>query len=122
MNRLSELDYIALEDQYNAHNYKPLDVVIAKAEAPLVWDVEGEKDLDCLSAYWAVNQVYPHPRVVQTMIDQAQGLALTSRAFRNDQLPLLARELCELNGYQKMLPMESGTEAVETALKAALET
>lgn len=122
MNRLSELDYIALEDRYDAHNYNPLDVVIAEAERPWVWDVEREKYLDCLSAYSAVNQGHRHPRIVQTMIDQAQRLALTSRAFRNDQLPLLARELCELTGYQKMLPMNSGTEAVETALKAALET
>lgn len=119
MSGLSELDYIALEDQYNAHNYKPLDVVIAEAEGPWVWDVEGKKYLDCLSAYSAVNQGHRHPRIVQTMIDQAQRLALTSRAFRNDQLPLLAKELCELVGYEKMLPMNSGTEAVETALKAA---
>jgi ornithine--oxo-acid transaminase len=119
VNRLSELDYIALEDQYNAHNYKPLDVVIAEAEGPWVWDVEGKKYLDCLSAYSAVNQGHRHPRIVQAMIDQAQRLALTSRAFRNDQLPLLAKELCELIGYEKMLPMNSGTEAVETALKAA---
>lgn len=119
MNRLSERDYIALEDQYNAHNYKPLDVVIARAEGPWVWDVEGRKYLDCLSAYSAVNQGHRHPRIVQAMVDQAERLALTSRAFRNDQLPLLAKEICELIGYEKMLPMNTGTEAVETALKAA---
>jgi ornithine--oxo-acid transaminase len=112
-------DYIALEDQYNAHNYKPLDVVITRAEGAWVWDVEGHKYLDCLSAYSAVNQGHCHPRIVQAMVEQAQKLALTSRAFRNDQLPLLAQELCELTGYEMMLPMNSGAEAVETALKAA---
>jgi ornithine--oxo-acid transaminase len=111
-------EYITLEDQYNAHNYQPLDVVIERAEGPWVWDVEGKRYLDCLSAYSAVNQGHCHPRIVQAMVDQAQRLALTSRAFRNDQLPLLARELCELIGYEMMLPMNSGTEAVETALKA----
>jgi ornithine--oxo-acid transaminase len=112
-------EYIALEDQYNAHNYKPLDVVLTKGEGVWVWDVEGRKYLDCLSAYSAVNQGHCHPRIVKAMVDQAQTLALTSRAFRNDQLPLLAQELCELTGYEMMLPMNSGAEAVETALKAA---
>jgi len=112
-------DYIALEDQYNAHNYKPLDVVITRAEGVWVWDVEGRKYLDCLSAYSAVNQGHCHPRIVRVMVEQAQRLALTSRAFRNDQLPLLAQELCELTGYEMVLPMNSGAEAVETALKAA---
>jgi len=112
-------DYVSLEDRYNAHNYKPLDVVIERAEGPWVWDVEGDKYLDCLSAYSAVNQGHCHPRIVQAMLDQASQLALTSRAFRNDQLPLLAKELCELIGYEMMLPMNSGSEAVETALKAA---
>ncbi len=119
MNKLSTQDYIALEDQYNAHNYKPLDTVITRAEGVWVWDVEGHKYLDCLSAYSAVNQGHCHPRIVQAMVEQAQKLALTSRAFRNDQLPLLAKELCALTGYEMMLPMNSGTEAVETALKAA---
>jgi ornithine--oxo-acid transaminase len=112
-------DYIALEDQYNAHNYKPLDVVISKAEGAWVWDVEGRRYLDCLSAYSAVNQGHRHPRIVRAMIDQVEKLALTSRAFRNDQLPLLAKYLCDLLDYEMMLPMNSGTEAVETALKAA---
>ncbi|MFQ6101966.1 MAG: ornithine--oxo-acid transaminase [Anaerolineae bacterium] len=112
-------DYIALEDQYNAHNYRPLDVVITRAEGVWVWDVEGRKYLDCLSAYSAVNQGHCHPRIVRVMVEQAPRLALTSRAFRNDQLPLLAQELCELTGYEMMLPMNSGAEAVETALKAA---
>jgi len=112
-------DFIALEDQYNAHNYKPLDVVLTRGQGPWVWDVEGNKYLDCLAAYSAVNQGHCHPRIVQKMVDQAPRLALTSRAFRNDQLPLLAKELCELTGYEMMLPMNSGAEAVETALKAA---
>jgi ornithine--oxo-acid transaminase len=119
VNVSSTKDYIALEDQYNARNYKPLDVVITRGKGPWVWDVEGRKYLDCLSAYSAINQGHCHPRIVQAMVDQAQRLALTSRAFRNDQLPLLARELCELIGYEMMLPMNTGAEAVETALKAA---
>jgi len=116
---LSTQDYIALEDRYNAHNYKPLDVVVTRAEGVWVWDVEGRKYLDCLSAYSAVNQGHCHPRIVRAMAEQARRLALTSRAFRNDQLPLLAEELCELTGYEMMLPMNSGAEAVETAIKAA---
>lgn len=119
MSTLSTEDYIALEDQYNAHNYRPLDVVITRAEGVWVWDVEGRKYLDCLSAYSALNQGHCHPRIVRAMVEQARRLALTSRAFRNDQLPLLAKELCELTGYEMMLPMNSGAEAVETALKAA---
>ncbi|MBE9508209.1 MAG: ornithine--oxo-acid transaminase [Chloroflexi bacterium] len=111
--------YVALEDQYNAHNYEPLDVVLTRGEGVWVWDVEGRKYLDCLSAYSAINQGHCHPRIVQKMTEQAQRLALTSRAFRNDQLPLLAKELCELLGYEMMLPMNSGAEAVETAIKAA---
>lgn len=112
-------EYILLEDQYNAHNYAPLDVVLTRGEGVWVWDVEGKRYLDCLSAYSALNQGHRHPRIVAALIAQAQRLTLTSRAFRNDQLPLLARELCELSGYDMMLPMNSGTEAVETALKAA---
>lgn len=119
MNLSRTQDFIALEDQYNAHNYKPLDVVLTRGQGPWVWDVEGNKYLDCLAAYSAVNQGHCHPRIVQKMVDQAPRLALTSRAFRNDQLPLLAKELCELTGYEMMLPMNSGAEAVETALKAA---
>ena len=119
MNKHSTQDYIALEDQYNARNYKPLDVVLTKGEGAWVWDVEGRKYLDCLAAYSAVNQGHCHPRIVDVMVKQAPKLTLTSRAFRNDQLPLLAEELCELTGYEMMLPMNSGAEAVETALKAA---
>ena len=112
-------DYIDLENQYNAHNYHPLDVVIEHAQGVWVTDVDGKKYLDFLSAYSAVNQGHNHPRIVQAMIDQLGKVALTSRAFRNNQLPLLAKELCELTGYEMMLPMNSGAEAVETALKAA---
>ena len=112
-------DYIQLEDTYNAHNYHPLDTVIARGEGIWVWDVEGNKYVDCLSAYSALNQGHRHPRIVKALVDQAERLTLTSRAFRNDQLPLLAKELCELTGYEMMLPMNSGAEAVETALKAA---
>ncbi len=112
-------DYIELEDRYNAHNYHPLDVVIERAEGVWVYDVEGRRYLDFLSAYSAVNQGHNHPRIVQAMKDQLDRVALTSRAFRNNQLPLLARELCELTGYEMMLPMNSGAEAVETAIKAA---
>ena len=112
-------DYIALERQYGANNYKPLDVVLERGEGIWVWDVEGNKYLDFLSAYSAVNQGHTHPRIYRALVQQAQKLPLTSRAFRNDQLPLLARDLCELTGYERMLPMNSGAEAVETALKIA---
>lgn len=112
-------DYIELENQYNAHNYHPLDVVIESAAGAWVTDVDGRRYLDFLSAYSAVNQGHNHPRIVKAMIDQLGKVALTSRAFRNDQLPLLAKELCELTGYEMMLPMNSGAEAVETAIKAA---
>jgi ornithine--oxo-acid transaminase len=112
-------EYIAIEDQYGAHNYRPLDVVVSHAEGIWVYDVEGKKYLDFLSAYSAVNQGHCHPRILKALQDQAQKVTLTSRAFRNDQLPLLARELCELTGYEMMLPMNSGTEAIETTIKAA---
>ncbi len=110
---------ISLEDQYNAHNYKPLDVVLERGEGVWVWDVEGKRYMDCLSAYSAVNQGHAHPRILKAMTEQAAKLPLTSRAFRNDQLPQFARELCDLTGYEMMLPMNTGAEAVETALKAA---
>jgi ornithine--oxo-acid transaminase len=116
---LTSLDYIALEKQYGANNYRPIDVVLERGEGVWVWDVEGRRYLDFLSAYSAVNQGHTHPRILQAMIEQAQKITLTSRAFRNDQLPMLAKELCELTGYDKMLPMNSGAEAVETALKLA---
>jgi len=112
-------EYIALEDQYNAQNYKPLDVVLERGEGVWVWDVEGKRYLDCLSSYSALNQGHNHPRIRRALLEQAAKLTLTGRAFRNDQLPLLAKELCELTGYEMMLPMNTGAEAVETALKAA---
>jgi ornithine--oxo-acid transaminase len=112
-------EYIALEDRYGARNYKPLDVVITHAQGVWVWDVDGNRYMDCLSAYSAVNQGHCHPRILRALVEQAERLTLTSRAFRNDQLPLLERELCELTGYEMMLPMNTGTEAVETALKTA---
>jgi ornithine--oxo-acid transaminase len=111
-------DYIDLEDQYNAHNYKPLDVVLERGEGIWVWDVEGNRYLDFLSAYSALNQGHAHPRILKAMTEQAAKLPLTSRAFRNSQLPLFAKEVSELTGYEMMLPMNSGAEAVETALKA----
>lgn len=112
-------DYIALEEQYGAHNYHPLDVVIEKAEGVWVYDVDGNKYLDCLSAYSAVNQGHVHPEILQAMIEQAKKVTLTSRAFRNDQLPLFYKELSEMTGYEMSLPMNSGAEAVETAIKLA---
>jgi len=112
-------DYIALEERYNAHNYHPLDVVLERGEGIWVWDVEGNRYLDFLSAYSALNQGHAHPRILKALVEQAGRMPLTSRAFRNDQLPLLAKELCELTGYEMMLPMNSGAEAVETALKMA---
>ena len=112
-------DYIALENQYNAKNYKPLDVVLERGEGIWVWDVDGKRYLDFLSAYSAVNQGHTHPRILQALIDQASTLPLTSRAFRNNQLPAYAQQVCELTGYEKMLPINSGVEAVETSLKIA---
>jgi ornithine--oxo-acid transaminase len=111
--------YIELENRYNAANYRPLDVVLERGEGVWVWDVDGRRYMDFLSSYSAVNQGHAHPRILKALIEQATRLPLTSRAFRNDQLPLLAKELCELTGYDMMLPMNSGAEAVETVLKAA---
>ncbi len=110
---------IALEDQFGAHNYHPLDVVIERAEGVWVYDVDGKRYLDCLAAYSAVNQGHCHPRILHTLIQQAFRVTLTSRAFRNDQLPLLCQELHTLTGFDMALPMNSGAEAVETAVKAA---
>ena len=112
-------DYIELEDLYGAHNYHPLDVVIERAEGVWVYDVDGNRYLDCLAAYSAVNQGHCHPKILATLIDQASKVTLTSRAFRNDQLPLLCKELHDLTGFEVTLPMNSGAEAVETAIKAA---
>jgi len=112
-------DFIKLEEQYGAHNYHPLDVVIEKAEGVWVYDVDGKKYLDCLSAYSAVNQGHVHPEILNAMIEQAKKVTLTSRAFRNDQLPLFYKEFSEMTGYDMSLPMNSGAEAVETAIKLA---
>jgi len=114
---LTTQDFIDLEKQYGARNYKPIDVVLERGEGVWVWDVEGKRYLDFLSAYSAVNQGHAHPRILNALIQQASRLPLTSRAFRNDQLPLLAKQLCELLGYDRMLPMNSGAEAVETTIK-----
>ena len=108
---------IELEEQYGAHNYKPLDVVLSKGEGVWVWDVDGNRYMDCLSAYSAVNQGHCHKKIMQTLMEQAQKLTLTSRAFRNDQLGPFYKELCELTRSHKVLPMNSGAEAVETAIK-----
>jgi ornithine--oxo-acid transaminase len=111
--------YIELEERYGAHNYHPLDVVINRAEGVWVYDVEGRKYLDCLSAYSALNQGHVHPRILEALLEQAKKVTLTSRAFRNDQLPLLYKELSDMTGYGMSLPMNSGAEAVETAVKLA---
>jgi len=116
---LSTADYIALEARHNAHNYHPLDIVVERAEGPWMWDVEGRKYLDFLAAYSAVNQGHCHPRIVEAARDQLGKVTLTSRAFRNDQLPHLVKELCELSGFDMCLPMNSGAEAIETLIKAA---
>jgi len=111
--------YIEVETEYGAKNYKPLDVVLTRGEGVHVWDVEGNRYLDCLSAYSAVNQGHCHPKILAAMVEQAQRLTLTSRAFRNDQLAPFYEELCALTKSHKVLPMNSGAEAVETALKVA---
>jgi len=117
MTRTEELT--ELEDKFGAHNYHPLDVVIERAEGVWVYDVEGKRYLDCLASYSAVNQGHCHPRILATLVEQAHKVTLTSRAFRNDQLPLLYRDLHELTGFDMALPMNSGAEGVETAVKAA---
>jgi len=109
---------IALEERYGAHNYHPLDVVIERGDGVYLWDVDGKRYMDFLAAYSAVNQGHNHPRIAEAMIVQAQRLALTSRAFRNNLLPPLLEKLCRLTGFDKALLMNSGAEAVETALKA----
>ncbi|MFK0277775.1 ornithine--oxo-acid transaminase [Ensifer sp. KUDG1] len=109
---------IETEYRLGAHNYKPLDVVLSRGEGVYVWDMEGNRYLDCLSAYSAVNQGHCHPKILQAMMEQAQKLTLTSRAFRNDQLAHFYEEIAALTGSHKVLPMNSGAEAVETAVKA----
>jgi ornithine--oxo-acid transaminase len=115
--KLAHSDYLALEHTLGAHNYKPLDVVLSRGQGVWVWDTAGNRYLDCLSAYSAVNQGHCHPRILEAMVAQAQRLTLTSRAFRNDQLALFYEEICALTGAHKVLPMNSGAEAVESAIK-----
>ena len=112
-------DYISLEDRYGAHNYHPLPVVLQRGVGPYVWDVEGKRYFDFLSAYSAVNQGHSHPRIIEALVDQAKTLALTSRAFHNDQLGAMEEAMATRFGYDKVLAMNSGAEAVETALKLA---
>jgi ornithine--oxo-acid transaminase len=110
---------IALEERFGSHNYQPLDVVCERGEGVYLWDVEGKRYMDFLAAYSAVNQGHNPPRITEALIAQARRLALTSRAFRNDRLPVLLEKLCTLTGFDKALPMNSGAEAVETAIKAS---
>ncbi|ACN15453.1 RocD1 [Desulforapulum autotrophicum HRM2] len=111
------MDYLEIEQRLGANNYKPLDVVLSRGQGIWVWDVDGNRYMDCLSAYSAVNQGHCHPKIVKALTEQAAKLSLTSRAFRNDQLGLFYKELCELTHSHKVLPMNSGAEAVETAIK-----
>src|SRR5271166_3965203 len=112
-------DYIAAEKDYGASNYKPLDVVLSRGEGVYVWDVEGNRYLDCLAGYSAINQGHCHPKIRDALVAQASRLTLTSRAFRNDQLGPFCEELCTLTQSTKVLPMNTGAEAVETAIKVA---
>lgn len=114
---MNSQDFIKMEDEYGAHNYHPLDVVIKEANGVWVTDVDGKKYLDCLAAYSAVNQGHCNPKIMEVFIEQAHKVTLTSRAFRNDQLPLLYKKLHDMTGYDMFLPMNSGAEAVETAIK-----
>lgn len=116
---ISEQNYISIEKQFGANNYKPLDIIIDHAKGVWVYDVNGKKYLDCLSAYSAVSQGHCHPMLLETLKEQANKVTLTSRAFRNTQLPYFYKELNELTGFEMILPMNTGAEAVESALKAA---
>ena len=113
----SSASLMALEEKYGAHNYHPLPVVLDKGEGVYVWDVEGKRYYDFLSAYSAVNQGHCHPKIVGAMVAQAQTLTLTSRAFYNSKLGAYEQYMSETFGFDKILPMNSGAEAVETALK-----
>ncbi len=112
-------EFIDKDNKYGAHNYHPLPVVLSKAEGPWVWDVEGKKYLDCLSAYSAVNQGHRHPRIIKALKDQIDTLDLTSRAFHNDVMGNFLKKLCEYTGFESTLPMNTGAEAVETGIKLA---
>jgi ornithine--oxo-acid transaminase len=115
---LSSDEYLQIEAELGAHNYKPLDVILSRGEGVWVWDVDGRRYMDCLSAYSAVNQGHCHPKIREALIEQSGRLTLTSRAFRNDQLALFYDEICALTNSHKVLPMNSGAEAVESAVKA----
>ena len=108
---------IGIEAELGAHNYNPLDVVLTRGEGVWVWDSDGNRYLDCLAAYSAVNQGHCHPKIREALIEQSGRLSLTSRAFRNDQLPLFYEEICTLTDSHKVLPMNTGAEAVESAIK-----
>lgn len=112
-------DHIDLEDKYGANNYNPLDVVIKKGQGVFVWDINGNKYLDCLAGYSALNQGHGHPKIINAVKEQLNKLTLTSRAFRNDQLGLFYDRVCRVAGFEKVLPMNTGVEAVETAIKLA---
>ena len=116
---MNSKEYIELEERYGAHNYHPLDVVISRGEGVWVYDIDGKRYLDCLSSYSALNQGHVHPKILAALQDQAKKLTLTSRAFRNDQLPIFYKELSDITGYEMAMPMNSGAEAVETAIKLA---
>jgi len=111
-------EFIAQADRWSAHNYHPLDVVLTRGEGCYVWDIDGNRYLDCLAAYSAVNQGHCHPRIVGALQEQAAKLTLTSRAFHNDQMGVFLEQLCKTLGYERALPMNTGAEAVETAIKA----
>ncbi len=117
-NALHTSDYIAKEERFGAHNYHPLDLVIESGQGVWLYDVEGRRFMDFLSAYSSVNQGHCHPRILEALKSQAERVTITSRAFRNDQLPLLYEQLVELSGFERVLPMNTGAEAIETAIKA----
>jgi len=114
----SVTDFIAREARFGTYNYEPIGVVLSRGEGVWVWDTEGNRYLDCLSAYSAVNQGHCHPKILSAMIEQAGRLTLTSRAFHNDQLARFYEEIAQLTGSHKVLPMNSGAEAVESAIKS----
>ena len=115
----SQQKIISTTEKYGAANYLPLPLVVSRAEGVWVWDTDGNKYLDCLSAYSALNQGHRHPRIIQALINQANRLTLTSRAFHNDQMGSFLQQLCDLSDMEVALPMNTGVEAVETAIKAA---
>ena len=115
----SAAELLEIEERFGAHNYHPLPIVVESAKGAWIYDTEGKRYLDCLSAYSALNQGHAHPKILQALTEQAHRVTLTSRAFHNDQLPLFCQELAALTGLDVVLPMNSGAEAVETAIKAA---